>query len=174
MFKRRGSFVRHSTCHVNQPEPTEDYLKEALLELLNSVKAQVCGNGCYSAEIRSQLSVYQLIDVNPDLLREVQNIHSSYSEKMDKEKFYSSFYSKIVSSADRFFPGLGKRSATLLCSKLADNILIFKKRKENTPATFVMAPLQLAESEKDGLYYIGGYILHKLHKKMEKFIKLGI
>lgn len=54
----------------------------------------------------------------------------------------------------------------MLCSELADHILIFKK-KENTPATLVRTPLQLSESERDGLYYIGGYILHKLHKKLK-------
>ena len=64
----------------------------------------------------------------------------------------------------RFFRGLSRNAATLLSTKVADSLVAFsKKQREKPEKTNSITPL--TEREIAGLQYLGGYVLHKLHKK---------
>lgn len=64
----------------------------------------------------------------------------------------------------RFFRGLSKNAATFLSTKVADSLIAFSiKQREKPEETYHITPLN--EKERAGLQYLGGYVLHKLHKK---------
>lgn len=120
-----------------------------LCELLNNIKSNICKSGCFSKEIKLDLAKLTQLQANPDLLQDLKEIYGAYSKTSDKEKFYSTFYAKIVSNAQIYFPRLGRRSGTLLCTKIADQILAMEKKKADDQST-PLAPAQLSQSERDG------------------------
>lgn len=64
----------------------------------------------------------------------------------------------------RFFRGLSKNVAILLSTKVADSLIAFSIKQRGKPEeTYHITPLN--EKERAGLQYLGGYVLHKLHKK---------
>ena len=65
-----------------------------------------------------------------------------------------------------FFKGPSRNAATLLATKVVDFILSYckgiKSSSDNNPPS---AQTVLSEKQQAGLQYVGGYVLHNLHKK---------
>lgn len=171
-YKRKGSLAQHiKRVHkVNDSAAeSEDQLSaELVVELLNEAKSKLVKNGCFSNEIKSELSNYAISQPNTVLQKEVETLYNAYTNGLDREGFYGKFYAKIVSKAKEYFPGLGRNSATLLSTKLADHLLAFKlKQTKDAQDASIAVQIELSATEKDGLHYIGGYVLHKLHRKLK-------
>ena len=64
----------------------------------------------------------------------------------------------------RFFRGLSRNAATLLSTKVADGLVAFCKKQREKPEK-INSTTPLKEIEIADLQYLGGYVLHKLHKK---------
>ena len=168
-YKRKGSLAQHiKRVHKGNDsaaEPDDQLSAEMVVELLNEVISKVCENWCFSKEIKSELSNYPVSRPNTDLQKELEKLYNVYTNGHDREEFYGKFYANIVAKAKQYFPGLGRNSATLLSSKLADQLLALKQKKTQDVTTVVQT--EVSATEKDGLHYIGGYVLHKLHKKLK-------
>ena len=108
------------------------------------------------------------ISPNTYLQKELEKLYNAHNNGLRREEFYGNFYANIVMKAKEYFPVLGRNSATLLSSKLADHLLAFKLKKTKDPEDATIAvQTELSATEKDGLHYIGGYVLHKLHRKLK-------
>ena len=157
-YKRKGSLAQHikrvHKVNDSAAEPDDQLSAELVVELLKEVKSKVCENGCFSKEIKSELANYAVSQPNTDLQKELEKLYNAYTNGHDREEFYGKFYANIVAKAKEYFPGLGRNSATLLSSKLADQLLAFKQKKKQDVTTVVQT--ELSATEKDWLHYIGG------------------
>lgn len=116
--------------------------------------------------IRDELRSYNYSTSQQEITTEfleIQNLYNRLAKSGNAERFYACFYSTIVINAVKHFEGLSRNAATLLSTKVADCMLAHsKKRVENDTCVL---PTKLSDEETAGLQYIGGYVLHKLHKK---------
>ena len=68
-----------------------------------------------------------------------------------------------------FFRGLSRNAATLLAIKVADNMVAHGKHAKSSPDNSILpSKTVLSDKETAGLQYLGGYVLHNLHKKCAK------
>jgi len=137
-------------------------------------KAKIIDNKIYPKSVRDELGSYTLNTSNTTTeFYEIENIYKRLIKSGNAEKFYSSFYSRIVLNAASTFDGLSRNAATLLSTKIADSMLAHSKEKVHVHvADNVIPDLQtkLSDEEIAGLQYIGGYVLHKLYNRQ---IKIG-
>ncbi len=172
-YKRKGSLAQHTRVHqVNDSAvaaESEDQLSaELVVQLLNEVESKLSKNSCFSIKIKLELLNYKISQPNTDLQKELQKLYNQYTNGFDREEFYGKFYANIVSKAQEYFPGLGRNSSTLLSTKLADHLLAFKlKKTKDAQDAGIVVQMELSATEKDGLHYIGGYVLHNLHRKLK-------
>ena len=85
---------------------------------------------------------------------------------METETFDGIYYAQVPLKSTSFFKGLSRNAATLLAIKVADRMLAHCKRMKSSPDNIVLpSKTVLSEKENAGLQYLGGYVLHNLHKK---------
>ena len=84
------------------------------------------------------------------------------------------YYSTVCLMATNYFINLSCNSATLLATTVAEFILVYYQRKAaevnddlhilpgNSPSKSVLSSMEIA-----GLHYLGGYVLHNLHRKLK-------
>ena len=93
-------------------------------------------------------------------------LYERYLKNGDTEKFYAKYYAEVPLKYTSFFEELSRNAATLLATKMADSMLAHCKRVKSSPDNSVLLPKTiLSEKEKASLQYLGGYVLHNLHKK---------
>ena len=64
----------------------------------------------------------------------------------------------------KYFTGLSRNAATLLAMKLADNMLVYCN-KFSRGSTFKEVNHVFSDTDISCVQYLGGYVLHNLHKK---------
>ena len=100
---------------------------------------------------------------------ESQKLYKVLYNSGDAEKFYTNFFTIMPLKAEEFFQNINKNAAMLLVLKFADSLIAFEKErgacrssdKANSPE-----PSKISDNEKSALQYLGGYVLHNLHKKI--------
>ena len=97
------------------------------------------------------------------LFKEVFNICQDFHEKRDPEKFFATYFSNITARANCFFPNYPQLSSSTLLMQLGD--MIFHRLMK--PEVCVKTPTPISEKEIDGLYYLAGYVIQKLLKKVK-------
>ena len=120
----------------------------------------------FAESLRSELNnyKYQPLLEGTDEFCVLKTLYDDFLKNGNLEKFYSKHYATVPMKSTRFFRGLSRNAATLLSTKVADSLVAFsKKQRENPEKTNSITPL--TEREIAGLQYLGGYVLHKLHKK---------
>ena len=96
-------------------------------------------------------------------------IFEGYLKNGDTEKFYLKYNAEVPLNSAKFFTGLSRNAATLLSTKVAGSMLAYCKHiKFSTDINGQPSETVLSEKEKAGLQYVGGYVLHNLHKKHTK------
>ena len=96
----------------------------------------------------------------------MKTLYENYLKNGNTEKFYGNYYAQVPLESTSFFPGLTRNAATLLATKVADSMLSYCKQiKSVDKSQQSQTKTELSEKENAGLQYIGGYVLHKLHKK---------
>lgn len=116
------------------------------------------------ASIHEEIEAFE----NHLLLQDCESLWDTLKIHIDfknSDTFLSSYYKFIVENGQMFQNMLSISTVRLLLIKLADILLIKhenKQRKQIEETSHNLSPRQLA-----GLQYIGGYILHKLHKKIK-------
>lgn len=100
----------------------------------------------------------------------VKGLIDVYFKNGNAEKFYMQFYSQVAVNPTTFFPGLSRKAATLLSTKVADGILALRKKSKSSDIqeSENTANSQLSEQENASLQYLGGYVLHNLYKKCSR------
>jgi len=120
-----------------------------VLNVIQSVK----GNEVFATSLRNELDLYeheQLEEGTPEF-SVMKTLYEGYLKNGNTEKFYGNYYAQVPLKSTSFFPGLSRNAATLLATKVADSMLSYCNHLKST--------------EKAGLQYLGGYVLHNLHKK---------
>lgn len=129
--------------------------------LLNINAAEV-----FAKTLRDELKsyVYQALPESSGEYSTLKTLYDDFSNSGNLDKFYSKYYATVPLKSTNFFCGLSRNAATLLSTKVADNLIAFcKKQKESSGTT--NSTTSLKEREIAGLQYLGGYVLHKLYKK---------
>ena len=98
-----------------------------------------------------------------------KTLYDGYLKNGDTEKFYGKYYSQVPLKSTTFFRGLSRNAATLLAIKVADNMVAHGKHAKSSPDNSILpSKTVLSDKETAGLQYLGGYVLHNLHKKCAK------
>ena len=136
-----------------------------LKSLTENAVTKIRNSAVFSKPIQHELSIYQLTELEKcsPQFKIIYNIYNSFQKNRDSEKFYASFYASVPLKSRDFFPGLASNAATLLATKLADMMIVHLK--ELTQKNPKIHCKEVCERELGGLQYIGGYVLHNLHKK---------
>ena len=95
----------------------------------------------------------------------LRTVFDSLQKKGDSELFYSRFFGNVCINATKYFTGLSRNAATLLTTKVADSMLAYCKKQKDTATSASETVTKMTEKQMAGLQYIGGYVLHNLHKK---------
>ena len=95
----------------------------------------------------------------------MQTLLDGYLKNRNAEKFYGKSYAQVPLNAANFLQRLSRNSATLLATKVANSMLKYSKNMMSPTDNSPVSHTVLSDKEKAGLQYIGGYVLHKLHRK---------
>ena len=82
----------------------------------------------------------------------------------DSEKFYSTFYTHIMQEAEVLFPAINVKHSRVFLMKFSEMFWDYVNKKEKA---VVETSHSISERELTGLQYLGGYVIHKLHKKIK-------
>lgn len=183
LHKARKHNVSSTTVTATAIDPDKEndkpvkFTRLLILNLVQKAANRVAESKTYSADMiktAKTIDVYEdpKFEDESDLDRIIESCeHLCY--KGNIEEFYSYFFGNIVRNSHIIFPHiLHKHFSTLLCSKLADYIVTFYKdtvTSKDFPENYenIDAPdITIGERELGGLQYLGGYIIHKLHKKL--------
>ena len=134
---------------------------------MNDAAQKVKESKVFNANLRSEFSHYEYIQLTETEEFSVFKIlYDGYLKNGDTEKFYGKYYAQVPLKSTRFFRGLSRNAATLLATKVADTMIAHCKRMKSSPDRSILSSTTvLSEKEKAGLQYLGGYVLHNLHKK---------
>lgn len=139
-----------------------------LAEIVGRAVRSVKENKLFAENLRIELSnySYQQLKEDSNEFSAIKTIYEGYTRNGDTEKFYGKYYATVAATSTQFFSGLSRNAATLLATKVADCLLAyFKQQKRSTESSHPLRTVVLSEKEKAGMQYLGGYVLHNLHKK---------
>lgn len=141
-----------------------------LVVMVEQVKLKLSNTMVYQENIREELKAYTFVRPREDSkeLGVLKEAYDGLLKNGNHEKFYSKYYSQIPLHAVKYFPGLSRNAATLLCTKLADRMVSFSREKLLSTVKGNQVKLSLPEKELAGLQYLEGYVLHNLHNKIAK------
>ena len=111
---------------------------------------------------------FKQFDEGTDEFTVLKTIYDGYLKNGDIEKFYGKYYGQVPLQSTKFFSGLSHNAATLLATKVADSMLVYCKSTKACCSSNHPTQTLLSEREKAGLQYVGGYVLHNLHKQRAK------
>ena len=166
-YKSSGGYRRHRTTKHNDQQQQLLLTPVVLAEIVNDTVKKVKENKVFNADLREELKHYeygQLTETEEFFAFKI--LFDGYLKNGDREKFYGKYYAQVPLKSTSFFRGLSRNTATLLAIKVADSMLAHCKRMKSSPDNSVLpSKTVLSEKEKAGLQYLGGYVLHNLHKK---------
>lgn len=121
----------------------------------------------FAANLRNEFSKYsyQQLEEGGNEFSAIKTIYEEYARNGDTEKFYGKYYATVAAKSTQFFSGLSRNAATLLAIKVADCLLAYCKRQKCSTESSNLIKTVLSEKEKAGMQYLGGYVLHNLHRK---------
>lgn len=141
-----------------------------LAEIVNEALQKVKENKVFSVDLRKEFKHYEYKQPNEtEGFCVFKTLYDGYLKNGDTEKFYGKYYSQVPLKSTTFFRGLSRNAATLLAIKVANNMVAHGKHAKSSPDNSVLpSKTVLSDKETAGLQYLGGYILHNLHKKCAK------
>lgn len=115
---------------------------------------------CLSEDIES--FTYNMEEVEY-LLKTILPICNNFIRNKSAEKYFGTFYGNLVAKSSIFFSSNDSITSSSVLLNLCEDL--FKKMTEKPSVHIVATPI--LEKEIDGLYYLGGYVIHKLLKKVQ-------
>lgn len=163
--QERHTAAKHSP-QLND-ETREAFTPIILEQIVMNVLSTLQANKIFSASMRKEFCSYTFERLQEDTVEfcELRTLYEAFMKHRNVEKFYGSYYTKVPLNATRYFKGLTRNAATLLSTKVADGLIGHGKKEASVKTGTEYQPVSLSEKEKAGLQYVGGYVLHKLHKK---------
>ena len=169
-YNTKGGYQRHRAAK-HSPNPNEHRLT-----LTPSIPAEIVRNALkniyerevFAEELRKELKQYEyeVLEEGTQEFSVMKALFEGYSKNGNAEKFYGNYYAQVPLKSSTFLKGLSRNAATLLATKVADFILSYcngtKSSSDNNPPS---AQSVLTEKQQAGLQYVGGYVLHNLHKE---------
>ncbi|XP_044168750.1 uncharacterized protein LOC122952995 [Acropora millepora] len=165
-YKTKGGYERHqATKHSERTSLHVPFSATVLDGIVKNVLQNLKENNTHSEVLRLELGSYtwQSLDENGQEYKHIQMLFEVYSKNGSVEKFYAKFYSTIAVNSVKYFTGLSRNAATLLAMKLADNILVYCN-KFSRGSTVKEVNHVLSDRDISCVQYLGGYVLHNLHK----------
>ena len=140
---------------------------DVLIDLVNDTKSKISKKKVLMNAVRDEIRSYQFeISKESKEFEDLQINCEGLAKNGNAEKFYLKFYATIALQSTKYFPGLSRNSATLLSTKLADQLLAHSKEVQLSPnPADDEVEKSLQEKEMAGLQYLGGYVMQKLHNK---------
>eukprot|EP00112_Aurelia_sp_Birch-Aquarium-sp1_P005457 Seg1619.12 transcript_id=Seg1619.12/GoldUCD/mRNA.D3Y31 product="hypothetical protein" protein_id=Seg1619.12/GoldUCD/D3Y31 len=184
--KTKGGLTRHTNSkHKVDSDDNRDQaegngnekeISNALfITLVNQSCKDLSEDLCFPLDIHSNLANFEFLmqeeeeninDERSQVLGEAKLLYKVLSSKGNVEKFFSKFYANIVPKASNLFYPLSGCTATLLCTKVAEKMIVLSK--QSSCAVVLSRKESLSENEKAALQYLGGYVLSNLSKKIFK------
>ena len=138
-----------------------------LAEIVDRAVRNVKERKVFAENLRNELGnySYQQLPEDSNEFSAVKAIYEGYTRNGDAEKFYGKYYATVAAKSTQFFSGISRNAATLLASKVADCLLAYSKQQKHSTKSSHHIKAVLSDKEKAGMQYLGGYVLHNLHKK---------
>lgn len=138
-----------------------------LAEIVDRAVCNVKERKVFAENLRNELSnySYQQLPEDSNEFSAVKAIYEGYTRNGDAEKFYGKYYATVAAKSTQFFSGISRNAATLLATKVADCLLAYSKQQKHSTKSSHHVKAVLSDKEKAGMQYLGGYVLHNLHKK---------
>ena len=119
----------------------------------------------YQRETKLELELFFQDEHNvSEKTMRLTQILSKYKYK-DTENAYSDLYKDIVMQSNNLFEELSPSLATLISTKIVDNIISKFKDSHESDNTTEEMEIELTDMEKAGLEYLAGYCIHQLYNK---------
>ena len=137
-----------------------------LAEIVDRAVRNVKERKVFGENLTNELSnySYQQLQEDSNEFSAVKAIYEGYTRNGDAEKFYGKYYATVAAKSTQFFSGISRNAAALLATKVADCLLAYSKEQKQTESSHHIETV-LSDKEKAGMQYLGGYVLHNLHKK---------
>lgn len=168
-YKTKGGLERHRAAKHSQNSQAPQLLTQSvLMEIVSTAIQKIKESKVFSEGIRSELSLYQyeVLEEGSEEFKNLKSLFEGHMKNSHVEKFYGKYYGTVPLNSARYFKGLSRNCATLLSTKVADCMLAFcKKEKSVDDSCKESTVTKLSDREKAGLQYVGGYVMHNLHKK---------
>ena len=164
--------MKHKECSQDNQQETHNHSREStltaniLIGIMNHTKTRITGR-VFANTLREEVKSYQCnINEESTEFAEIQRLYEGFIKKGNAEKFYAKYYSEIALNSTKYFEGLSRNAATLLSTKLADQLLNHPK-ESLLPNSANYSDVQRSFSDKEvaRLQYLGDYVLQNLHKK---------
>ena len=142
-------------------------MPKILAEIVNNALKNISEREVFAADIRNELKQYKYEEPGGETQEfiVIRKLFEDYFKNGNAEKFYGNYYAQVPLKSSIFFKGLSRNAATLLATKVADFILSYCKGVKSSDKIPPSAETVLSEKEQAALHYVGGYVLHNLHKK---------
>ncbi|XP_067051130.1 uncharacterized protein [Acropora muricata] len=164
--------VKHKECSRDNQQETHNHSREStltgdiLIGIVNDTKTRITGREVFANTVTEEVKSYQFnIDEDKEFA-EIQRLYEGFIKKGNAEKFFAKYYSEIALNSTKYFEGLSRNAATLLSTKLADQLLNHAT-ESLLPNSANYSDVQRSFSDKEvaRLQYLGVYVLQNLHKK---------
>ena len=121
----------------------------------------------YAQSFKNEMEVFSIEELEEDTVEfaKLKSIFDGYSKNGNTEKFYAKYYAEVPLNSGKYFKGLSRNASTFLSTKAADYMLVYCKQLKTSKDTSPHLQTVLSDRETAGLQYLGGYVLHNLHKK---------
>lgn len=138
-----------------------------LAEIIDRAVCSVKERKVFAENLRKELSnyLYQQLQEDSNEFSAIKAIYEGYTRNGAAEKFYGKYYATVAIKSTQFISGLSRNAATLLATKVADCLLTYSKQQKHSTESSHNIKTVLSDKEKAGMQYLGGYVLHNLHKK---------
>ena len=159
--------MKHSNLHEGCSQPLNVSL---LAEVVALAIRKVNEAEVFTESLRDELSKYsfQQPEEGGFEFTSIKSMYDGFLKNGDLEKFYQKYYTTVPVKSTQFFPGLTRNAATLLSTKVADCLIAYCKKSKNSGENKNPTTTAISETERAGLQYLGGYVLHNLYKKHAK------
>jgi len=133
--------------------------------VLQQSAAKIIESECHSSFIAEKLKDAGDLHIDKENLDKLVNLFQHKIKFSNPEKFNTTYYNLVVKNSKSYFPDLDYRLSRLIFIKASTILLAMSKGKNEI--MLEESPRSISDRELAGLQYIGGYIIHKLHKKFK-------
>ena len=166
MHKLRKHNDGNASTEVTKKFKSPDVSLDMIISALKETCAKELDAAIYPCLILKELETYkeELFSsgmIHNDSLKMLRNELREHIDFRSTEKFYETFYDKVVVRSETYAPSLQKNTSMLLFRKFADIFLavVSKEEKDETKTK------NLSKKELAALQYLGGYVIRNMFKK---------